>query len=232
MKRKTSPFYNEKRKYPFVPKSIGKKWLKKQKYISSLPPMILPKQLLFKSQKDKALMFKSIKDNYGECCSFFMANELTITAFSPELAHQVLVEKANNFIKGNAWNRVRKFAGDGLVTAEQPMHIANRRLMQPNFNHKKIIDQYSNVMINKTEKKVEYLLNKKNKMDIHSEMVSLVFNIVLDSLFGVKDDIDSSPVQKNMEIAMDAVERTIANGLDRFDFTNLPVFKQFRESSL
>jgi cytochrome P450 len=232
MQRKTSPFFNEKRKYPFVPKSIGKKWLAKQNYVEKIPPMILPKELLFKSQKDKALMFKSIKDNHGNCSSFFIANELTITAFSAELAHQVLVEKANNYIKGNAWNRVRKFAGDGLVTAEQPVHIANRRLMQPNFNHKKIIDQYSKVMIKKTEEKIEDLTNTNRKLFMHEEMVSLVFNIVLEALFNVKDTRDSSSVQKNMQIAMDAVERTIASGLDRYDFTNLPIFKGFRKSSL
>jgi cytochrome P450 len=232
MKRKTSPFFNEKRKYPFVPRPIGKKWLSKQDYLDRLPPRILPKELLFKSQKDKALMFKSIRDNHGECSSFFIANELTVTAFSPKLVNEVLVEKANHFIKGNAWNRVRKFAGDGLVTAEEPVHLTNRRSIQPSFNHKKIIDQYSKVMIEKSQNKVIHLTNSNKKFDMHSEMVSLVFSIVLDSLFGVKDDIDSTSVQKNMETAMDAVERTIASGLDRFDFTNLPVFKGFREASL
>lgn len=232
MERKTSPFFNEKRKYPFVPKAIGKKWLARQDYADRLPPMILPKELLFKSQKDKALMFKSVKDNHGDCSSFFIANELTVTAFSPELAHQVLVEKANNYVKGNAWNRVRKFAGDGLVTAEQPIHISNRRLIQPNFNHKKIIDQYSKVMISKTEEKIEQITNSNEQLFLHEEMVSLVFNIVLEALFDVKDTRDSSSVQKNMQSAMDAVERTIASGLDRFDFTELPIFKGFRKSSL
>jgi len=232
MERKTSPFFNEKRKYPFVPKPIGRKWLSKQNYADRLPPMISPKELLFKSQKDKGLMFKQVKDNHGPCSSFFIANELTVTAFSSELAHEVLVEKANNYIKGNAWNRVRKFAGDGLVTAEQPTHISTRRKMQPSFNHKKIIDDYSIVMIKKTEEKIEQLTNSTGQIFMHQEMVSLVFNIILESLFNVKDTRDSYKVQKNMEKAMDAVERTISSGLDRFDFTNFPIFKGFRESSL
>jgi cytochrome P450 len=232
MKQTTSPFFHKKRRFPFVPRHINKRMLAASDYKNSIPPMISPKQLLFKSWKNKAEVFKEICNSYGPATSFFIANELTITAFSPELSYEVLIGKQNKFIKGDAWNRIRKFAGDGLVTAEQPSHIANRRLIQPNFNHKKIIDDYAKVMISKAEEKSEYLINSNKKLDLHTEMVSLVFDIVLESLFGVTEKKDSSSVRKNMEIAMDSVERTIAPGLDLYDFTPLPVFKKFRNASL
>lgn len=232
MKKTTSPFFNKKRKFPFVPRAITKKKLSSSDFKDTIPNLISPRQMLFKSWKNKAEMFRGIRDQYGPCSSFFIANELTITAFSPELTYEVLVGQQNKFIKGNAWNRIRKFAGDGLVTAEQPSHMKNRRMIQPNFNHKKIIDEYSKVMIEKTLEKADYLYSSNKKLDLHEQMVSLVFDIVLESLFGVKEKKDSSSVRKNMEIAMDSVERTIAAGLDRYDFTPLPIFKQFREASL
>jgi cytochrome P450 len=232
MKETTSPFFHKKRRYPFVPRHINKKMFVGKNYKDRVPKLISPRQLLFKSWKNKAEVFKEICDSYGPATSFFIANELTITAFSPELSYEVLIGQQNKFIKGDAWNRIRKFAGDGLVTAEQPSHKANRRLIQPNFSHKKIIDDYAKVMIKKTQEKSQYLIESNKKLDLHTEMVSLVFDIVLDSLFGVTEKKDSSSVRKNMEIAMDSVERTIAPGLDLYDFTPLPVFKKFRNASL
>jgi cytochrome P450 len=232
MKKTTSPFFNEKRKYPFVPRTISRKRLESSEYKNKIPKLVSPKQLLFKSWKNKAEVFKDIRDQHGPCSSFFIANELTITAFSPELTYEVLVGQQNKFIKGNGWNRIRKFAGDGLVTAEQPSHIKNRRMIQPNFNHKKILEDYTEVMVRKSTEKAAYLASTKNKLNLHDQMVSLVFDIVLESLFGIKEKKDSDSVRKNMEIAMDSVERTIAAGLDRYDFTPLPVFKKFRNASL
>lgn len=232
MKKTTSPFFNKKRKYPFVPRTITRKKLANSNFKDSIPRMISPKELLFKSWKNKAEMFKDVRDHHGPCSSFFIGNELTITAFSPELVYEVLVGKQNKFIKGNAWNRIRKFAGDGLVTAEQPSHIKNRRMIQPNFNHAKIIDEYSRVMVEKATEKANEFYNAKNKLDLHEQMVSLVFDIVLEALFGVTEKKDSSLVRKNMEISMDSVERTTAAGLDRYDFTPLPIFKKFRTASL
>lgn len=232
MKKTTSPFFNQKRKYPFVPRTITRKHLNNSGFKDKIPGLISPKQLLFKSWKNKAEVFRDIRDEHGPCSSFFIANELTITAFSPELAYEVLVGQQNKFIKGNGWNRIRKFAGDGLVTAEQPSHIKNRRMIQPNFNHKKIIDDYTEVMVRKSLEKAKALSASKGKLDMHEQMVSLVFDIVLESLFGITEKKDSDSVRKNMETAMDSVERTIAAGLDRYDFTPLPVFKKFRNASL
>jgi cytochrome P450 len=232
MKKSTSPFFNEKRKYPFVPRVITRKKLANSNFKDSIPKLISPTELLFKSWKNKAKVFRDIRDHHGPCSSFFIGNELTITAFSPDLAYEVLVGQQNKFIKGNAWNRIRKFAGDGLVTAEQPSHLKNRRMIQPNFNHKKIVEEYSKVMVKKATEKANFLYQSNNKLDLHEQMVSLVFDIVLEALFGVTEKKDSSSVRKNMEISMDSVERTIAAGLDRYDFTPLPVFKKFRTASL
>jgi cytochrome P450 len=227
-----APFFYKKRKHPFVPRPITKKYFYKSGNDKLVYNFIDPKQMLFKSWKNKADMFLNISKKHGEFSSFFIANELTFAVFSPSDVYEVLVGKQNQFIKGNAWNRIRKFAGDGLVTAEEPNHMKNRRYIQPHFNHKKIIEDYSKVMINKVlERQTIYLASSK-KMDLHNEMVSLVFDIVIESLFGITEKVDSSRVKRNMEIAMDSVERTIAPGLDRYDFTQLPVFKKFRIASL
>lgn len=227
-----APFFYKKRKHPFVPRPITKKYFYKSSNDEKVFNFIDPKEMLFKSWKNKADMFLNISKKHGGFSSFFIANELTFAVFSPADVYEVLVGKQNQFIKGNAWNRIRKFAGDGLVTAEEPSHMKNRRYIQPHFNHKKIIDDYSKVMINKVKERQLRYMSSNKKMDLHNEMVSLVFDIVIESLFGITEKVDSSQVKRNMEIAMDSVERTIAPGLDRYDFSRLPVFKKFRIASL
>jgi len=227
-----APFFYKKRKHPFVPRPITKKYFYKSGLDLKVSNFIDPKEMLFKSWKNKADMFLEISKKHGPFSSFFIANELTFTIFDPADVYEVLIGKQNQFIKGNAWNRIRKFAGDGLVTAEEPNHMKNRRYIQPHFNHKKIVDDYSKVMIKKVTERQNLYLDSNKKMDLHNEMVSLVFDIVIESLFGITEKVDSIPVKKNMEIAMDSVERTIAPGLDRYDFTSLPIFKKFRTASL
>ena len=227
-----APFFYKKRKHPFVPRPITKKYFYKSGLDLKVSNFIDPKEMLFKSWKNKADMFLEISKKHGQFSSFFIANELTFTIFDPADVYEVLIGKQNQFIKGNAWNRIRKFAGDGLVTAEEPNHMKNRRYIQPHFNHKKIVDDYSKVMIKKVTERQNLYLDSNKKMDLHNEMVSLVFDIVIESLFGITEKVDSIPVKKNMEIAMDSVERTIAPGLDRYDFTSLPIFKKFRTASL
>ncbi|MDA2998269.1 MAG: cytochrome P450, partial [Actinomycetota bacterium] len=72
---------------------------------------------------------------YGQTCSFFLSRRLFIGAFSPEAVHQVTVAQQHNFVKGVGFARMRKVLGEGLLTNEEPIHLAHRRMMQPPFHH-------------------------------------------------------------------------------------------------
>ncbi|MEU8139969.1 cytochrome P450 [Streptodolium elevatio] len=54
---------------------------------------------------------------------------------TPRLIHELLVTKARHFDKGRLFDRARKIAGEGLVTAGEEVHRRHRRLMQPMFHH-------------------------------------------------------------------------------------------------
>lgn len=57
---------------------------------------------------------------------------------TPALIHELLVTKARDFDKGRLFDRARKIAGEGLVTAGEEVHRRHRRLMQPMFHHARI----------------------------------------------------------------------------------------------
>ncbi len=72
---------------------------------------------------------------YGDHCSFFLSRRLFIGLFSPSAVHEVTVAQQHNFVKGVGFARMRKVLGEGLLTNEEPIHLAHRRMMQPPFHH-------------------------------------------------------------------------------------------------
>jgi cytochrome P450 len=64
----------------------------------------------------------------------------------PELAHEMLVNRAKDFVKGGpVMDRVRTVTGGGLVTADGDAHLRQRRLVQPSF-HPARIAEYVRIM--------------------------------------------------------------------------------------
>jgi cytochrome P450 len=226
------PYFYKRRLFPFLPKPVRKQDLKTRN-IENKIPKIMPKTInMFISQKNRAELYKKMMLKYGKCRSIFVSNELFITAFSPEMVYQITVEQKEKFLKGNGWNRIRKFAGEGLLTSEEPTHSQHRKIMQPSFTHKKI-QGYFDIMTDKTSKRIdEWISTPNKKVDVHSEMVSLTLEIVAESLFGINLKSDTEIIRKNMNVAINAAERTVAPALHRYDFSNLPIFKNFREASI
>ena len=63
------------------------------------------------------------------------------------------------------------------------------------------------------------------------EMMELTLAIVARCLFGMDSDNYTEAIAKNMEIAIDRIERTMLPGLDRFDGSAIRYFRRFEEAS-
>jgi cytochrome P450 len=72
-----------------------------------------------------------MQQKYGSTCSFFLSRRLFIGLFSPAAVHEVTVAQQHSFVKGVGFARMRKVLGEGLLTNEEPIHLAHRRMMQP-----------------------------------------------------------------------------------------------------
>lgn len=218
-------------KHMFYLKPMNLKALKKRNLLEKIPKVIKLKSNYHINQGNRAKnLLKMLKKN-GEVFSFFVNNELFIAAFSPEAAYQISVAQKNNFSKGRAWNRIRKFGGEGMLTLEEPTHTERRKLAQPSLNYKKIQKDYFNIMCLKSENRMSEWKNNKN-IEVHTEMVNLTLEIVCQSLFGIDFKEKTSFIKKHMDICVANAERTVSPLLHRFDHSNLPIFKQFRESSI
>jgi cytochrome P450 len=166
---------------------------------------------------------------YGQISSFFLSRRLFIGAFSPEAVHQITVAQQHNFVKGVGFARMRKVLGEGLLTNEEPIHLAHRRMMQPPFHHGNL-DSYVSLMYQLVD---QHTLTWKDQDEIElaPEMMALTLEIVSRCLFGLDSAQYTSAIADSMAVAIDRIERTMLPGLERFDNSALKYFKSFEQAS-
>jgi cytochrome P450 len=175
--------------------------------------------------KDTPNFLLKMRDRYGDHCAFFLSRELFIGMFSAEATYQVTVAQQHNFVKGVGFARMRKVLGEGLLTNEEPIHLAHRRLMQPPFHHGNL-DSYVAKMYEIITVHLENW-EEEPSVNLAPEMMSLTLEIVSQCLFGLDSSKYTKEIAHSMEIAIDRIERTMLPGLDRFDATKFGYFKAF-----
>src|SRR5437588_5287338 len=68
---------------------------------------------------------------HGHLVRVYLGRLTAYYVHGPELLRQMLVTDARKVGKGWVYDRLRTFIGDGLVTAEGPLHAVQRRMIQP-----------------------------------------------------------------------------------------------------
>jgi len=170
-----------------------------------------------------------MQSQYGQICSFYLSRRLFIGAFSPEAVHQITVAQQHNFVKGVGFARMRKVLGEGLLTNEEPIHLAHRRMMQPPFHHGNL-DSYVALMHQLIG---EHISNWKDndEIELAPQMMALTLEIVSRCLFGLDSAQYTDSIAKSMAVAIDRIERTMLPGLERFDNSAIKYFKSFEQAS-
>ena len=101
----------------------------------------------------------------------------------PRFIEDVLVTRNQNFIKGAGMRVNPRFFGKGLLTSEGELWRRQRRLMQPAF-HRRHIVQYGRVMVECTQKMLASWQAGEIR-DFHSEMDHVTVEIVARVLFNL-----------------------------------------------
>ena len=170
-----------------------------------------------------------MQQKYGTTCSFFLSRRLFIGLFSPAAVHEVTVAQQHSFVKGVGFARMRKVLGEGLLTNEEPIHLAHRRMMQPPFHHGNL-DTYVEIMYNLIEEHTNNWRGK-SSIELAPEMMALTLEIVSRCLFGLDSHQYTKAIAHSMGVAIDRIERTMLPGLERFDKSGIKYFKEFEIAS-
>ncbi len=110
----------------------------------------------------------------------------------PDFIRDVLVTNQRMFVKSPILRRMRVVLGDGLLTSEGDLHLRQRRLIQPAFNHQRIAG-YAQIMVDNAEK-TRLRWKDGQVLDIHHEMMRLTMVIVGQALFGTNVEEESAEI--------------------------------------
>ncbi len=156
-----------------------------------LPPRFKSTNSRANFVKDMLLFLSDCAENYPEITYFKLLGRYIYVVQDPQLAKYVLQENHNNYTKGRAYDVLRFFLGNGLLTSEGDFWKRQRRLAQPAF-HRDRLEDLAQLTANATLKLLrEWKSREGSVINFSQEMAKLTIEIVSRALFGaeVSDDL-------------------------------------------
>ncbi|MEM0997081.1 MAG: cytochrome P450 [Bacteroidota bacterium] len=132
----------------------------------------------------------------------------------PEYVKYVLQDNNRNYKKSFAYDILKLFLGNGLLTSESDFWLRQRRLAQPAF-HRKRLNSLAHAMIEESMVWAERWnkLPADQTIDVHREMMDVTMRIVARTLFSTNVESHVPTISKNLgllnDFAMDRVKNPI-----------------------
>src|SRR5580704_1427588 len=83
------------------------------------------------------VLFEHLRKTYGTIVHYrFMGTSIIFS--DPEYIREVLINQAPSFVKERTVRRMKVLLGEGLLTADDPVHARNRKLVAPAFHRQRI----------------------------------------------------------------------------------------------
>lgn len=119
-------------------------------------------------------------------CLYLGISNTAMVTTNPHLIQYVLQKNHRNFQKSPLQtDQLAYYIGNGLLTANGPYWLQQRRLIQPGF-HRAKLEGLSQIMLQEIDQYIEQLqvrIDRENMVDMSQEMMELTFTIVAKSLF-------------------------------------------------
>lgn len=152
--------------------------------------------------------FKALR-SFGDIAAARLGTEPLYVVNHPDLVHEVLVKQARRFNKGIHFEKARAFAGQGLVTSDEPLHLAQRRLVQPAFHRRRVatyVDRMSMIAAEQVSRWEDGQL-----LAFDAECDAYARKVLCDALFSA--DLDGSiaaQVAQSIPVLMAGVTKRVA----------------------
>lgn len=162
------------------------------------PPELPVVGQLFGYWLDPIGLMKDAAD-YGDLVTMSVKPWLVYLVNHPELIREVLVANHQRIGRWRNVEAMKYLMGDGLVTSEDPLHLTQRRLMQPVF-HQQGIKGYAAIMTDHAVRHREGWQDDR-RVDMAREMRDLTLKIVVKTLFSIDSPDDIQRMGAAFEMA-------------------------------
>jgi cytochrome P450 len=145
---------------------------------------------------------------------------------APHLVRDVLVTNNRLFMKGRGLQRSKRLLGEGLLTSEDPIHLRQRRLMQPAF-HKERIAGYGTTMVAYADR-MRRTWRDGETLDVAQEMMRLTLAIAGKTLFDLDVESQAAEVGDALNAFMDSFWLTMLPFADVLERLPVPQLRRAR----
>ena len=125
---------------------------------------------------------RRLSQRYGPVASFRLGAQPIVFVDDASLVEQILVTQQHAFTRDVGAAIARDLLGEGLLTTEDPVHLARRRLMQPAF-HRARVASYAETIVGEAERAADRY-DGVLALDAGAEMTRLTLAVVGETLFG------------------------------------------------
>ncbi|BDE08212.1 cytochrome P450 [Vulcanimicrobium alpinum] len=121
---------------------------------------------------------------------------------------ELLTASGFDVVKGRGLRRMRRLLGVGLLTSDEPLHLRQRRLVQPAF-HRERIAGYAATMIDLSRQAAESV-RPGETVDVAALMNRLALRIAAATLFSADVDDDADAIGAAVTEAMDVFPASLS----------------------
>ena len=142
-------------------------------------------EIMNRSSEMKIDFFKNKQKQYGHLYKMQILDRKIVVCTNPDIVKHILVDNNKNYTKSFAYDVIKIFLGNGLLTSEGEFWKRQRRLAQPAF-HKQKLDLMLQNMIAETKKSIAGIEQYEDTnlfFDFNKVLYELTLNIVNKTLF-------------------------------------------------
>jgi cytochrome P450 len=184
----------------------------------------------FFDRHNPILLFEYLR-KYGRAAHYRLLWNHIVLLNDPSDIREVLVDKAQFFIKERTQRRMKILLGEGLITADGETHKRHRRIAAPAFHRQRIQAYASTIVSHAAAVRDEWQPGR--PIDIAAEMMRLALQITARTLFDTEVTPEIATINDEANVVMEIYNNLIAmpraEDLLRWRIP-IPVLTRFRKS--
>jgi cytochrome P450 len=180
--------------------------------------------LTYRPGRDPLAFFTNLARTYGDVAAYRLGGEQLVFVNAPHYIRDILVTHNRVFMKGRGLERSKRLLGEGLLTSEDPVHLRQRRLMQPAF-HKDRIAGYGLTMVAHADR-VRQRWRDGAQLDVAQEMMRLTLSIAGKTLFDLDVESQAADVGAALTAVMESFWLTMVPLADLLERLPVPQIRR------
>lgn len=167
-------------------------------------PVKVPPAWLWKRvtgpDRDPLRIFQALSDEFGPLVRMKLGTREFFLVNDEPLIRDLLITQGAKFEKFPRIERTKGLFGDGLLTSEEPLHLRQRRLVQPGF-HRSKLQAYAAEMAACIARYESHLTDGEER-DLAVDLSHLALDIVSRTLFSADTARDAEAVARSLETVL------------------------------